>query len=1019
MAAPRLFRLVAALVLAALGIMILSRRVLTTAGAGSASAQADSPREVAQAHSPVLPTAAVPADTRTADAARVGGDARSAPAGSAWPPLSSAIAGAASAAPASRLVRCPLDCSGVGTCDEVTGQCACPLTRAGPSCAQRTLPACEVVGSAGGGDAGGESVNTINLSLLATQPFWNGVPNLASGKEPPVRYLGPLPCACLLQAVAALAGAHTGAFAPWWGSAPDMIYLARVPCLQAPADVTVGALARAGAVDGGAAPRWAAVAVFGWDFKLANNPFLLLPPLQEQPLWAPARWEGPGAGAGAERPSDAMMGATWVAALQADVAADGGPGEAVAGAAGAAAPRHAGVRAAMAQLPAPPANWRPPILLRPAADCPGGCAGAGWCVAPAASAQGAEGAPHATQAESAAGAGAAAPRCECFSDIGHSLDAVQQNAGRHAWARGVGAEEGACAAQPEPASSAHLLPASSFGSAGARFGVDRWRRWHWDRHYDFLSAELPDCPNSCSSVGRCSYGFCACPAGRWGLDCGMTRARALAELSAREQGQAGGPRPRIFVYNMPAAARRACSPWVLPELVGDALLRSEHVTAFPASADFYWVYGCSLAGSLIMHRLDWARLHAPHWNRTVSIAEAAAARRNASAAAAAAAAARAVRAGGSGSGGGAGGGLGDGPRLPGLPSAPDHLPLHLFVSPSEHGWAEAWQAVWFGRGVHSPLSPAHLKPGTAWWRAVAPDSPERLVGSLQLEGAADTRFKRELPPCHLCFQRRKDVMIPTFKRTNDYPSDADCARLRRGLSPWSAAAARSEADVDFEKERSVAFFFAGAIQTRKDVQPSRYEFWRLWRNASGFRILQTERHPLVVDPADGWSEHVDLYAELRRARTCMVPLGKTGNYGQRMIPAALAGCIPVMTKPEGSAELLEEALPWPRFSLRVPHERAAELGGAIAGLDRERRRAMQRELGCAWRRLLWTRIYGTCIGTEHVHLGEPDAFDTLMDALRRRVEGLPPAASACEVGPGPGPGPGVALRGGSARAAAA
>jgi hypothetical protein len=122
-----------------------------------------------------------------------------------------------------------------------------------------------------------------------------------------------------------------------------------------------------------------------------------------------------------------------------------------------------------------------------------------------------------------------------------------------------------------------------------------------------------------------------------------------------------------------------------------------------------------------------------------------------------------------------------------------------------------------------------------------------------------------------------------------------------------------------------------------------------------------------------------------------------------MIPAMLAGCIPVSTKATGSAQLLDESLPWPKFSLHLPHEQASELGPTIRGLDRQQRREMQRELSCAWRRVLWTGLYGTCIGTEQFSKGEPDAFVTLMDALRRRAEGLPPAESACLAAGGAGP----------------
>ncbi|KAJ1625124.1 hypothetical protein T492DRAFT_844224 [Pavlovales sp. CCMP2436] len=751
--AQRFARLIAALVLAVLALMIVGRRVLLSAslvGALSRGVPATRPAAL-PAHGDASASVAPPSDDSSGS-------------------LHAAADGVSPAA----LLQCPGRCSGVGTCDEVRGVCACPPTRSGPACAERTMPACEA----------GEG--SINLSVLGTQLFWDRVPSLASGKEPPVRWLGPLPCACVLQAMGALSGVHSGAFSPWWGAASDMLYVARVPCLRSPARATVADLAHDGL--GGGRGRWAAVAVLGWDFKLANNPYLLLPPLREHVLWAPARWaSAPAAEAPPRQLDESAVSATWAAELQRDASAPD--------------PGAAGVAAAVSDLANAPVGWRAPLALRAASDCAGSCHGGGWCVADGGGGGGAGEARGGFRGD--AQAGTEGTRCECFSRIGAELDSPQLEGALH---------------------------------SSGRFGPDVWRRWHWSRHYDHLDALLPNCPNRCGGVGTCEYGFCACPDGRWGLDCGLSRERALAELAAKSQGEPTGPRPRIFVYNTPAVLRRACSPWVLPEMLGDALLRSEHTTALAVDADFYWLYGCSLAGSLVVPALDWMRLSAPHFNAT--------------------AAARKRRAGGGQRG------------------------THLFVSPSEHGWAEAWQAVWFGRGVHAALSPAHLRPGSEWWRQLAPDSAERLVGSLQLEGAADTRFKREFPPCHICFQRGKDVMIPAFRGVNDYPTERECLRLRRGLSPWARSGLGEPAvpEPDFEAGRATDLFFAGAIQTKKDVQPSRFEPWRLWRNESGFRLLQTEKHPFVVDPADGWFDKVDLYQELRAAKACMVPMGKTALY---------------------------------------------------------------------------------------------------------------------------------------------
>lgn len=49
--------------------------------------------------------------------------------------------------------------------------------------------------------------------------------------------------------------------------------------------------------------------------------------------------------------------------------------------------------------------------------------------------------------------------------------------------------------------------------------------------------------------------------------------------------------------------------------------------------------------------------------------------------------------------------------------------------------------------------------------------------------------------------------------------------------------------------------------------------------------------------------------------------------------------------------------------------------------DRER---MRKQLRCAWPRLWWTSIYGSCFGDDARY----DAFDALMATLRYRLPGL-------------------------------
>lgn len=148
---------------------------------------------------------------------------------------------------------------------------------------------------------------------------------------------------------------------------------------------------------------------------------------------------------------------------------------------------------------------------------------------------------------------------------------------------------------------------SSFVRACQSFlGTDLWRA----SHISIPMTKL--CPNECLGRGSCAYGFCHCEKGRWGLDCGMTIARA--QHLRRE-----GGRPRIFMYETPVTLRRSCGPWRLPEELSDVVLKSTFLEPDPAYADLFWIYGCP-NGDTIMPSLRWIKMTHPHWNASVRAA---------------------------------------------------------------------------------------------------------------------------------------------------------------------------------------------------------------------------------------------------------------------------------------------------------------------------------------------------------------------------------------------------------------
>ena len=128
---------------------------------------------------------------------------------------------------------------------------------------------------------------------------------------------------------------------------------------------------------------------------------------------------------------------------------------------------------------------------------------------------------------------------------------------------------------------------------------------------------------------------------------------------------------------------------------------------------------------------------------------------------------------------------------------------------------------------------------------------------------------------------------------------------------------------------------------------------------------------------------------MARSDFCWVPPGQRYGDARRHILAAFHGCIPVFTIPDGH-HTLEELIPWERMSVSVPQERMAMLPAILRNISDTQRAAMRRELSCAWRRLWFSSIYGTCFGEDP----QTDAFDALMQVFASRLEAPRPAGES-------------------------
>ena len=471
-------------------------------------------------------------------------------------------------------------------------------------------------------------------------------------------------------------------------------------------------------------------------------------------------------------------------------------------------------------------------------------------------------------------------------------------------------------------------------------GADVWR-WLAPRAQE----EQKRCPNECWGRGRCLYGFCHCEASFWGLDCGLSAARA-ARLAARR----AAVRPRIFVYELPAALRRSCASWRLPEDLGDHVLASDHLEPDAARADLFWVYGCPNVET-VLPALAWVKRAHPHWAAAVAEGRA----------------------------------------------------RHVLTVPHEEGWAEVWRylALWVEDRSRPNVDHSN---GDGSWDDLHPASATRQLAALQLSGYSDyvARGARDpirrvsaTAPCYICFQPGKDVVVPAFPGLVDYPNHrgfsgpgAQYQASSRGAPDECAALARHGAwhnGKPAKRSRRPRLFFSGAVITKGHgpelYEASRVPLYRCWKNASrdlGFQIVQTEHVDVSVYP---WEVErgVDANAVSRQASVCVVPEGKSGGYGHRATTAAMLGCVPLFTKERFSFPVFHEEIDWKSLSLHVPPAELPRLPQLLEAADVEAKRA---RLGGVRRRLLWASIYSDC-RLAPGEGGAADAFDTLMATLRR------------------------------------
>ena len=258
------------------------------------------------------------------------------------------------------------------------------------------------------------------------------------------------------------------------------------------------------------------------------------------------------------------------------------------------------------------------------------------------------------------------------------------------------------------------------------------------------------------------------------------------------------PRPRIFVYDLPARWR--LGPQLLAELdygLLERLLLSPHREADPMHADYFWVPGPNLqpARKLALVKANW-----PYWNRTVQQA-----RERGSAPARHILTLLGERA------------VGDTdlrPRAPAKLSARSggrvgrpagrSRGLGASVAAAAGSAAVDSAAVASGMGPEMSAEMSAASPSRAWLaltlngmsdfdptiahnitrplrRPIHHHWPPSATPSAQ-HGAPHSVGSEAGLPCHVCFQRGVDIVIPPPADSIDVPSCAELRALTAGVS---------------------------------------------------------------------------------------------------------------------------------------------------------------------------------------------------------------------------------------------
>ncbi|KAL3930110.1 MAG: hypothetical protein SGPRY_001677, partial [Prymnesium sp.] len=159
----------------------------------------------------------------------------------------------------------------------------------------------------------------------------------------------------------------------------------------------------------------------------------------------------------------------------------------------------------------------------------------------------------------------------------------------------------------------------------------------------------------------------------------------------------------------------------------------------------------------------------------------------------------------------------------------------------------------------------------------------------------------------------------------------------------------------------------------------RFHIWERYRKLPGYKLHATD----YLSSVEG---KLDVNREMILSKFCLSPSGS--GWGMRAVHSIIMGCVPVVVQHDGVNTPVwqpfdKDLLDWNEFAVIVRYSEVDQLDRILEQTNLTRK---QEGLRHVWTRMIWRRWLPE---EQRDRLPGPDAFDTIMRILRKRLKQLP------------------------------